>query len=81
MSEQLSSRQAEILELAALGHGRKAMARTLGISENTVKVHVAAIFARLQVRNMTEAVAVWMTARERERERERERDGLAQNGE
>ena len=62
----LSSRQEEVLALAASGQSRKQMANTLGISENTVKVHAAAIVARLGVKNMPEAVAVWVRDRERD---------------
>ena len=61
----LSSRQEEVLALAASGQSRKQMANTLGISENTV--HVAAVFAKLGVHNMPEAVAVWVRERERRR--------------
>ena len=64
MPQQLTNRHEEILTLAALGQSRKQMAKTLGISENTLKVHVAAIFARLGVHNMTEAVAEWIRERE-----------------
>ena len=70
----LSQRQGTGRRLAASGKSRKQMAQALGISENTVKVHVGAAFAKLGVHNMPEAVAVRAT-------RERERDGLAQNGE
>ena len=72
MHQQLTTRHHEILTLAAHGQSRKQMAKTLGISENTLKVHVAAIFARLGVHNMTEAVAEWIRERERE---SREREG------
>ena len=38
------------------GQPNKEIARGLGISEGTVKIHLAAIFRALQARNRTEAV-------------------------
>jgi len=63
MHHELSPRQREILEMAAEGQMRKQMALTLGISQNTVKVHVAAVLARMGAQNMTEAVAIWTRER------------------
>lgn len=55
----LSSRQYEIIRLAAQGYTNRAIAATLGISEPTVKTHLSRILARLNVSSRTEA-AVWL---------------------
>lgn len=52
----LTPRQAEVLNLLARGMPNKTIARELGLSEATVKVHLLAIFRVLQARNRTEAV-------------------------
>jgi len=56
--ESLTEREAEVLELLALGLANKAIARRLGISEHTVKFHVGSIFAKLGAVSRTEAVTV-----------------------
>ena len=55
--ESLTPRQLEVLEQLCLGHSNKAIAQKLGLSENTVRVHVAAILERLDVTSRTAAVA------------------------
>ncbi len=45
------------LELLAIGLSNKEIARTMGVSENTVKYHLKGIFAELRVSNRTQAVA------------------------
>ncbi|MEN8176103.1 MAG: response regulator transcription factor [Pseudomonadota bacterium] len=60
--EGLTVRQVEVLRLIGLGQSNKEIARALGLSENTVKIHVAAIFRALNVNNRTQAAVV---ARER----------------
>jgi DNA-binding NarL/FixJ family response regulator len=52
----LTERQVEVLDLLSQGKPNKLIGRTLGISEGTVKIHLAAIFRALNVRNRTEAV-------------------------
>jgi DNA-binding NarL/FixJ family response regulator len=52
----LSEREREVLQYLAYGKLNKEIAAELGISERTVKFHVSAILARLQVGNRTEAV-------------------------
>lgn len=52
----ITPRQAEVLRLLARGQPNKVIARELGLSEATVKVHLLAIFRVLQARNRTEAV-------------------------
>ena len=45
----------EILEQVALGRSNKEVARTLKLSEKTVKHHMTNILEKLQVRNRVEA--------------------------
>lgn len=52
----LTPREVEVLSALAEGHGNKGIAARLGISEHTVKTHLAAIFEKLGVSNRTEAV-------------------------
>jgi DNA-binding NarL/FixJ family response regulator len=53
----LTARQNQVIALMANGASNKEIARKLGISEATVKVHVATIFKRFGVHNRTSAVA------------------------
>ena len=52
----LTDRQLQVLALLAEGKPNKVIARTLDITEGTVKIHLVAIFQALGVRNRTEAV-------------------------
>jgi two-component system, NarL family, nitrate/nitrite response regulator NarL len=52
----ISTRQLEVLALLAQGKTNKVIARDMGLSENTVRVHVAALFAHLEVNSRTAAV-------------------------
>jgi len=58
ISEELSKRECEILELVATGATNQQVAQTLGISINTVKAHLRRIFGKLQVESRTEATTV-----------------------
>ena len=53
----LTARERQILSLIATGASNKAIARRLEVSGNTVKFHLAAIFAKLGVHSRLEAVA------------------------
>jgi DNA-binding CsgD family transcriptional regulator len=44
------------LELLALGHSNKEIARIMGVSTNTVKYHLKHIFCYLHANNRTRAV-------------------------
>ena len=54
----LSGREREVLALVAQGLANKQVARALGISERTVKVHLGNVFRRLGVSDRTSA-ALW----------------------
>jgi len=58
----LTERQTEILRLLGQGASNKEIARTLALSERTVKAHVTAVLTRLAVANRTQAA---LAARER----------------
>lgn len=57
LSEPLSDRESEVLNLIAEGHSNKLIAQSLSISEHTVKTHVASIFEKMGVSSRTEAVS------------------------
>lgn len=52
----LTPRQGELLRLVAAGHSNAQIARQLGISEGTVRIHLEHIYARLEVSSRTAAV-------------------------
>jgi DNA-binding NarL/FixJ family response regulator len=54
--ETLTIRETEVLELLAEGLSNKAIAARLGISDQTVKFHVASIGGKLGAANRTDAV-------------------------
>lgn len=56
LSKLLTERQIDVMRLLSQGKPNKLIARDLGISEGTVKIHLAAIFRALNVRNRVEAV-------------------------
>jgi len=56
--EPLTPRETDVLELLAEGLANKGIAARLGISDQTVKFHVAAISGKLGAANRTEAVRV-----------------------
>ena len=54
----ISGREREVLTLVAKGLQNKQIARTLGISEKTVKAHLTSTFQRIGVEDRTQA-ALW----------------------
>ena len=55
--EALTPRELDVFAMIAEGAGNKAIAWKLGISEHTVKFHVASIMSKLNAASRTEAVA------------------------
>ena len=58
--DELTPRENEILELIAEGQGNKLIARNLGISEGTVKLHVKAVLRKLKVHSRVEAAIMYI---------------------
>jgi DNA-binding NarL/FixJ family response regulator len=56
----LTRRELEILQLVAEGHSNSHLARTLWVTEQTVKFHLSNIYRKLDVANRTEA-SRWAT--------------------
>jgi DNA-binding NarL/FixJ family response regulator len=54
--EPLTERETQVLQLLAQGLANKQIAASLGISDHTVKFHVASIYSKLGAANRTEAV-------------------------
>jgi len=59
----LTKREKEVLRLIAKGQSNKMIARKLGITEGTVKVHVKNLLHKLGLRSRVEA-AVWVLENE-----------------
>jgi two-component system, NarL family, response regulator LiaR len=57
MAEGLTEREMEVLRAAAHGQPNKVIASKLGISTQTVQVHMRNIFGKLNVSNRSEAIA------------------------
>ena len=57
----LTTREVQILDLICKGTQNKIIADRLGLSENTVKVHVRNIYKKMNVRNRTEAASRYFT--------------------
>jgi DNA-binding NarL/FixJ family response regulator len=58
--ESLSPREMDVLRAVAQGQSNKAIARTLGIAEETVKTHMASVLAKLKANDRTHAVLIGM---------------------
>lgn len=52
----LTDREVEVLGLLAAGQANKEIARTLDVSPNTVKTHIANLFQKLEVERRTQAI-------------------------
>jgi DNA-binding NarL/FixJ family response regulator len=57
LSEALTGREREVLDLLGRGLSNKLIARELHISEHTVKFHISSLYAKLGVNNRAEAVS------------------------
>ena len=58
----LTPREQQVLELLAVGAANKRIARKLGMTEHTVKFHLASVFRKLGATNRTEAAATYLRA-------------------
>jgi len=58
---ELSEREIEVLQLVARGLSNKEVARAIGRTDETVKIHLKNIFTKLDVADRTEAVTVALT--------------------
>jgi DNA-binding NarL/FixJ family response regulator len=56
LDEPLTAREREVLDLASRGLSNREIGATLGISEHTVKFHLAAVYGKLGVSTRTAAV-------------------------
>jgi two-component system NarL family response regulator len=54
----LTEREVEVLELVAKGLSNKDVARVIGRTDETVKIHLKNVFTKLDVADRTEAVTV-----------------------
>lgn len=52
----ITRQEARVLQQLAAGRSNKEIARVLGLSPNTVKTHVANLFAKLEVVRRTQAI-------------------------
>jgi len=52
----VTDREVAVLDLLAAGSSNKEIARQLDISPNTVKTHIASLFAKLEVQRRTQAI-------------------------
>ena len=52
----ISDRELEVLKALAAGQSNKEIGRTLNISPNTVKTHIARLYAKMQVHGRIQAI-------------------------
>ena len=58
--EKLTNRELDVLKLVSEGLQNKLIANNLGLSENTVKLHIHNLISKLNVTNRTEAAALFL---------------------
>lgn len=63
MLPELTAREMQILDFVARGQQNKLIASALRLSENTVKIHIHHIIAKLGVHNRTEAASLYLASR------------------
>ena len=56
--ESLTPRETQVLELVADGLSNKAIAKILGVSDETIKFHLGSILGKLGASNRTDAVRI-----------------------
>jgi two-component system, NarL family, response regulator LiaR len=54
--DDLTARELDVLREVALGHSNREIATSLGVTDETVKTHVAHLLAKLQVENRAQAI-------------------------
>lgn len=54
--DQLTPRERDVFELVVVGHKNKRIAKSLGVTEKTVKVHRARVMAKMQADSLAELV-------------------------
>jgi DNA-binding NarL/FixJ family response regulator len=59
---QLSSRECEVLEMAALGLTNREIASRLYVTPHAIKFHLSSIYRKLGVANRTEAAVTYLVA-------------------
>lgn len=59
----LSRRQTQIVQLISEGLIYKEIADELGISVNTIKVHVQILIRKLEARNIRHAAVIWLSTK------------------
>jgi DNA-binding NarL/FixJ family response regulator len=62
----LSTRELEVLEMAARGLTNPEIAARLTISVHAIKFHLASIYRKLEVSNRTEAAVTFLAFRDQE---------------
>lgn len=60
--ENLSNRERQIVELIAMGMRNKEVARTLNLTEGTIKVRCVNIYRKLKVKNRTSLALLYHQA-------------------
>lgn len=58
--ETLTPREKEVLALLAKGYGYKKIAADLGISINTMRIHLRSVYDKLHVHSRTEATVKFL---------------------
>ena len=61
LRDQVSEREAEILDLAATGMSNTRIAQQLFLSERTVKNYLNSAYPKIRVHSRAEAIAVWLS--------------------
>lgn len=61
---QLTNRERDLVEVLATGATNAQLAKSLGVSVNTVKFHLGNLYDKLRVRNRAQAVALFLEARQ-----------------
>lgn len=56
----LTNRELEVLSSLAAGRTNKEIAREFGVSDNTIKYHVHNLYQKLQVKNRSQAIALYL---------------------